>query len=159
MKPRNPNRHVARGAPATVVAVIFDVGQMKLLRIPVLLIAIFLLSCSRSDSSVIGQHNDQAIAVSLGRLLEHPEEYARKFVRVSGVLRVEFEGTCLYVNRSAYEKRDYTRSLWANVSLDLERLNGKQVILEAEFSPDSHGHLGLWRHGSLLSTSFISTPE
>jgi hypothetical protein len=110
------------------------------------------ISCHKVE---MGRSSTAAIPVAFSDLLQRPRDYAGKLVRVSGFLRVEFEGKCIYSSEAAFVRGGYDVSLWVDVPLSMKDFDFEMVVLEGTFDPDSHGHLGLWRKGSLLGVSYL----
>jgi hypothetical protein len=86
-------------------------------------------------------------AVSLVQLIATPEKYQGKPVQVFGFMRLEHEGTAIYLHREDYENSLYKNGLWlTNVDTadHHAKHNLKWVLLEGTFDGTAHGHLGLW---------------
>jgi len=98
-----------------------------------------------------GTVNHELESVSLMQLIVNPEQYHGKPVRVIGVSRIEFEGDSIWLTKEHYQHRIYKNSLWivpdykalGVTPQDLEKLNGKYVLMEGIFNKDNHGHMGL----------------
>lgn len=90
--------------------------------------------------------------VSLIQLIENPEEYHGKLVRVIGVSRIEFESDGIWFTKEHYDQNVYMNSLWMEPDYDslgvtrqqLEQFNGKYVLVEGVFNKNNHGHLGMY---------------
>ena len=55
--------------------------------------------------------------VDFHRLLSHPDTFDETYVRLSGVMRLEFEGNSLYSSTEAYETRETNSAVWLTGSL------------------------------------------
>jgi hypothetical protein len=104
--------------------------------VPALLIPAWRLSAQRGPS-----------AVSLIQLIANPDKYQGKPVQVFGFMRLEHEGTAIYLHREDYENSLYKNGLWlTNVDTAEHRRKHdlKWVLLEGTFDGKDHGHFGLW---------------
>jgi hypothetical protein len=88
----------------------------------------------------------EMLFVSLIHILQNPEQYADKPVRVVGVASVKFEVTGLYVSQDDMRNAVTKNALWIEVPSNEEtrKLSGKYVIVEGVFDPKRKGHLGMW---------------
>lgn len=84
--------------------------------------------------------------VSLIQLIANAEKYDGKLVQIQGYLRIDFEGTAVYLHREDYQNGLTKNGLWANVSLAPEQMKFDQqyVLIEGIFDAHNKGHLGLW---------------
>jgi hypothetical protein len=84
--------------------------------------------------------------ISLIHLIQHPETYHEKPVRVIGFASLKFEGKALYVSREDYEKAITKNAVWLDIELteDVKKLHGKYVLVEGVFDKDNLGHLKLF---------------
>ena len=131
-----------------------NVGQMKWWILTFAVVCLLApISCRKTD---VGRASANALSVEFSALLQHPQDYAGKLVRVSGFLRVEFEGKCLYISEEAYLRGGYDACLWVDVPLSMTDFDLRMVVLEGTFAPESHGHLGLWRKGSILGVRHLA---
>src|SRR5690349_13277932 len=88
----------------------------------------------------------EILFVSLIHILQQPDLYAGKNVRVVGVARVGMEAMALYVSEDDLRNAVTKNALW--LALDRVKadttLNGKYVIVEGVFDPDNKGHLRMY---------------
>ena len=87
--------------------------------------------------------------VSIVRLIANPERYDGKQVQLIGFLRIEFEGTALYLHREDYERGIEKNALWINIPTGMSKaqadaVNGQYVICLGTFDAAHHGHMGLF---------------
>jgi hypothetical protein len=86
--------------------------------------------------------------VPLVRLITNPEKFDGKLVRVIGFLRLEFEGTVLYLHREDCENAILGAGIWVDVTPEITKqwlsLNTNYVLLEGIFSAGERGHLDMW---------------
>lgn len=84
--------------------------------------------------------------VSLIRLIQVPEKYHGKEVRVVGFGAVEFEHQALYVSLDDLRHAVTKNGLWLDipVSKEAQKLNGKCLLVEATFDMGRRGHLGMF---------------
>ena len=85
--------------------------------------------------------------VTLIQLIANPDKFDGKLVRVIGFLRLDFEGTVLYLHREDYEN-DLRNGIWVDATLDLwkqeKTLNSNYVLVEGVFSSSFRGHMDMW---------------
>jgi hypothetical protein len=83
--------------------------------------------------------------VSLIRLIQVPEKYHGKKVRVVGYARIEFEHKALYVSLEDLRHGVTKNSLWLDmpVTEELKALDRKCLLVEATFDKERLGHLKL----------------
>ncbi len=97
--------------------------------------------------------------VSLIQLIANPEAWDGKKVRLTGFLRLEFEGDAVYLHREDYEYSIMRNALWINLPRDMVpnqrgAVNMHYVLCEAVFDAGRHGHMGLFS-GALSQVSRI----
>jgi hypothetical protein len=79
-------------------------------------------------------------------------------VSVSGVLSIEFEGDSPWHSPKSEQKPWYESSLWADFDhaalglsrAELQRFNGRHVVVSAVADRHNTGHMGLWPGGLLI---------
>jgi hypothetical protein len=88
----------------------------------------------------------EILFVSLIHIIQQPDLYSGKPVRVVGVARVGMEATALYVSQDDLRNAVTKNALW--LTLDPVKadttLNGKYVIVEGVFDPNNKGHLRMY---------------
>jgi hypothetical protein len=99
-----------------------------------------------------GEVTHTARTVSLVELLAGGNKFDGKVIRVTGVLRLEFEGNALYLSKEHYTHRIAENAVW--ISLDysrlgtnravLSKLNGRYVLIEGVFWRNNKGHKGMF---------------
>jgi len=87
--------------------------------------------------------------VSIVQLIANPERYDGKRVQLIGFLRIEFEGTAVYLHREDYERGIEKNALWINIPTGMSKaqsdaVNGQYVICLGTFDAAHHGHMGLF---------------
>jgi hypothetical protein len=93
---------------------------------------------------------DRMIDVSLIRLIANPEAFDGKLVRVHGFVRVEHEGTSVYLHREDFERSLTKNGLWlqaSDVAAPGSReaaVQNRYALIEGRFSAKETGHRGLW---------------
>jgi hypothetical protein len=109
------------------------------------------------------QYPNEEYNASIVQILAHRDRYHGKEVQVKGYLRVEFEGTAIYLSK---EDADYgmTRNgFW--VSFDKRtvpykglagpvQFNRKYVLIEGTFDKDLMGHWSAWQ-GTIKNVSRV----
>ena len=88
----------------------------------------------------------ERLGVSLIQLIATPEAYDGQQVSVMGVLRLDFEGTVLYLGKEDARHRVLRNAIWLRLSPEQEKrwkfLEGRYVLLGGRFDAQSHGHFG-----------------
>ena len=84
--------------------------------------------------------------ISLIRLIQVPEKYHGKKVRVVGYGVVEFEHKALYVSPDDVRNAVTKNGLWLDLPINDEtkKLSGKCLLVEATFDMDNRGHLKMF---------------
>lgn len=84
--------------------------------------------------------------ISLIRLIQAPEKYHEKRVRVVGYAGLEFEHKAVYVSVDDRKNAVTKNAIWLDVELTekVSRLDKKYVIVEGVFDMESLGHLKLF---------------
>jgi hypothetical protein len=101
-----------------------------------------------------GSSPRQPLAVSLLQLIAAPDTFEGKYVRIHGFVRIEHEGTAVYLHREDFEHMLTRNGLWlaANDATPAgsreAQVNGRYAIIEGRFTAKKKGHKGLWS-GSL----------
>jgi hypothetical protein len=88
----------------------------------------------------------EIIFISLIHLIQHPDKYHQKQIRVVGFASLEFEGKALYISREDYEKAITKNAVWLDIELteNIKKNHKKYVIVEGIFDQDNLGHLKLF---------------
>lgn len=90
----------------------------------------------------------EPVAVSLVQLIASPKDYDGKFVRVIGFVRLEFEGSAIYLHQEDYLHGLTRNGLWIDVTDDIRKRRAefdlKYVLVEGTFNAKETGHMGLW---------------
>ncbi len=84
--------------------------------------------------------------ISLIQLIQHPETYHQKQVRVIGFASLKFEGKAIYVNKEDYDKAITKNGIWLDVELtdEVRKNHEHYVLVEGTFDKDRLGHLKLY---------------
>jgi hypothetical protein len=87
--------------------------------------------------------------VSIVQLIANPERYDGKRIQLIGFVRIEFEGTAVYLHREDYERGIEKNALWINIPTGMSKaqsdaVNGQYVICLGTFDAAHHGHMGLF---------------
>lgn len=84
--------------------------------------------------------------ISLIQLIQHPDTYHQKQVRVIGYASLEFESKALYVSREDYEHAITKNAVWLDVQLtaEVKKLHKHYVLVEGIFDKDQLGHLKMY---------------
>jgi len=87
--------------------------------------------------------------VSIVNLLANPNAYHGKRVTVIGCVRLDFEGTVLYLHRDDYEHLIPSNAVWLSFGANWPTaaqcsLEGRYVIVEGRFDATHHGHFRIY---------------
>ena len=84
--------------------------------------------------------------VSLIRVIQVPEKYHGKKIRVIGFGAVEFEHKALYVSAADRRNALTKNGIWLDVPINegTKKLNGKYLLAEGIFDKDNKGHLKMF---------------
>src|SRR5215217_140211 len=87
--------------------------------------------------------------VSLIALIANPAAHDGELVRVTGFLNLEFEGSGLYTDRTAFDAMQTRDAVWIEKPerLDEQRslaLTGRYALVEGRFNARNNGHMGLY---------------
>src|SRR5689334_127036 len=84
--------------------------------------------------------------ISIITLIQSPEKYHHKRVRIVAIASLEFEGTAQWVSREDLEKSITKNGIWLEVKLDetTKKLDRKVLIVEGTFDAVRKGHLGMY---------------
>jgi hypothetical protein len=103
-----------------------------------------------TDSPNAGSAAGNTISVSLIQLIATPDAFDGKFVRIYGFVRIEHEGTAVYLHRDDCEYMLTRNGLWLaanDVAPEGSKealVNNHYALIEGRFDAKSKGHLGLW---------------
>ncbi|MFO5160279.1 hypothetical protein RCK61_23620, partial [Salmonella enterica subsp. enterica serovar Typhimurium] len=78
-------------------------------------------------------------------LLQHPDNYHQKKIRLRGYVILGFEHAAIYANKDAMQRENgfWLGNFVTNIPLDLQKDGGYEVLIEGSFNKDEHGHMGL----------------
>lgn len=84
--------------------------------------------------------------ISLIQLIQNPEQYATKRVRVMGFASIQFEGRALFVREEDYRNAITKNGVWLSVEInDTNKLfHERYVLVEGVFSAQEKGHLKMY---------------
>ena len=88
----------------------------------------------------------EILFVSLIHILQNPDLYDGKPVRVVGYAAVRFEAQALYVSEQDARNAVTKNALWLDVQVTepMRKLNDKFVLVEGVFSKSELGHLRMY---------------
>ncbi|EDU0975254.1 hypothetical protein DBN05_001728 [Salmonella enterica subsp. enterica serovar Anderlecht] len=83
--------------------------------------------------------------ISFTDLLQHPDHYHQKKIRLRGYVILGFEHAAIYANKDATQRENgfWLGNFVTNIPLDLQKDGGYEVLIEGTFNKDGHGHMGL----------------
>jgi hypothetical protein len=94
--------------------------------------------------------DDRPVEVSLIQLIADPDRFDGKLVHVCGFVRIEHEGTAVYLHRDDCEHMLTRNGFWLSAndatpagSREAD-VNDRYSLIEGRFSAKERGHLGLW---------------
>lgn len=87
--------------------------------------------------------------VSIIQLIAQPDKFHGKRVRFIGFLRIEFEGTAIYLHREDFDHDIPLDALWVDIPSEMTKkqqaeVNMRYVICVGVFRADIHGHMGMF---------------
>jgi hypothetical protein len=96
----------------------------------------------------------EILFISLIHLIQHPDVYHQKPVRVIGYASLKFEAKALYISREDYQNAITKNAIWLDIQLTDETAKYHQmyVLVEGVFDKDNLGHLQLYS-GTLRNVS------
>ena len=101
--------------------------------------------------------------VSIVDLLAHPAAFHGRQVRLSGFVRLEFEGTAVYLGRDDYEYGLSRNGLWLDVPheqfMRAGAWRGGYATVVGTFDATLTGHFGMWSGGLREITRLDSLPN
>lgn len=88
--------------------------------------------------------------ISLIHLIQHPDQYHGRHVRVIGFGRLGFESKAVYVSPTDYEHAVTKNAVWLAVELteQIKKYDKHYIVVEGTFDQLNLGHLKLYS-GSL----------
>jgi hypothetical protein len=101
-----------------------------------------------------GSSPQRPLAVSLLQLIATPGAFDGKYVRIQGFVRIEHEGTAIYLHREDAEHMLTRNGLWlaasdaAPAGSREAQVKDRYALIEGRFNANKKGHRGLWS-GSL----------
>src|SRR5262245_34650610 len=90
-----------------------------------------------------GSSPQRPLALSLVQLIATPERYDGKFVRVWGYVRLEHEGSAVYLHKEDFERSLSRNGLWLT-GPEQGEVSDCYALVEGRFDARNKGHLGLW---------------
>jgi hypothetical protein len=110
----------------------------------VVILAPVISNAERNCAEVDDKKNCTLYSVSLIELIANPTQFDGKRVRIIGFLRLEFEGTAIYLSREDFENGITKNGLWVSTDQLDNTLSNRYVLLEGTFNASNPGHRGLW---------------
>ena len=102
----------------------------------------------------------EILFIALMHLIQNPEIYHMKQVRVIGYAAVEFENTALYVSKDDYENTITKNAVWLDIEIGeaTKKYDRKFVLVEGIFDKNDLGHLKMFS-GALVKIHRIEIWE
>jgi hypothetical protein len=97
-----------------------------------------------------GSSPQQPLSISLLQLIATPDAFDGQYVRVFGFVRIEHEGTAVYLHREDAEHMLCKNGLWlvaSDVAPEGSReaqVKDRYALIEGRFNAKEKGHRGLW---------------
>ncbi len=82
---------------------------------------------------------------SIVQILAHPDRYHGRTVLVQGYLRVEFEGTAIYLSKEDADYGMTCNAFSVVLSKKSAKYDRKHVLLEGRFDKNCRGHYGMFQ--------------
>lgn len=99
------------------------------------------------NKKVTPSQTEAVFDTSLIALIANPEKHHGKIVRVIGYVRLEFEGTEIYVHHDFDKFGISDNALWLEITDDIRKnatkYDRKYVILQGRFNAERKGHMAL----------------
>lgn len=123
----------------------------------VLLIGLAGCQARHSDSAraqggdVVRSYPNEEFNASIVQILAHREQYHGKRVRVYGYLRLEPEGTAVYLSKDDADYRISANGFWISFhgnaipNKTAVQYDRKYVLIEGRFDKDNRGHTSAWQ--------------
>lgn len=102
-----------------------------------------------------------ARVVSIIQLIGSPSSHAGKVVRVEGVLGYGFEESAIYLTVEHRRNHVSPNAIWLDLSEltsftnEIQKLEGKYVVVEGEFQAGPAGHMGAFP-GVIVKTKSVA---
>jgi len=90
-----------------------------------------------------GASPQRPLALSLVQLIATPEKYDGKFVRVWGYVKLEHEGSAVYLHKEDFELSLTRNGLWLT-GPEHGAVSDCYALVEGRFDAKNKGHRGLW---------------
>ena len=116
----------------------------------IILLAVAVCSSVGSAWQEAGTASDRPLPVSLIQLIATPDAFHGKYVMVHGFVRIEHEGSAVYLHRDDCEHMLTRNGLWLAASDSAPegskeaQVNNRYALLVGQFNAKSKGHRGLW---------------
>jgi hypothetical protein len=110
------------------------------------------ISCAQKQESIP--------QISVAELRKNPDKYHNKKVAISGYLKLQFEGRCLYENEQECIDKLYDQNLYVFIASDRnygalkKKYNLKYVTIVSTFRKDRKGHFSMF-FGGLMGIDTI----
>ena len=116
-----------------------------------IILACVVAGLTASFSFAFGVANQKVESISLMQLIVNPEKHHGKLVRVIGTSRIEFEGNSIWFTKEHDKHRIYKNAPWIDPDYQvlqatpqqLEKFNGKYILMEGVCNKDDRGHMGM----------------
>jgi len=109
---------------------------------------------AQGGADAVVRYPNNEFNTSIIHILAHPDRYHRKPVQVEGFLRIEFEGSAIYLCREHARHGLTLNGLWVSfdrAAVPYEGPSGpveydrKYVLIEGTFDKDNRGHWSAWQ--------------
>jgi hypothetical protein len=97
-----------------------------------------------------GSSPQQPLSVSLLQLIATPDAFDGKYVRVHGFVRIEHEGTAIYLHREDAEHMLTKNGFWLAANETVSegskeaQVKDRYALIEGRFNAKKKGHRDLW---------------
>ncbi len=115
-----------------------------------------------NETLLVKYPNEDSI-VSIVQILAHRDRYDGKQMQIKGFLRVQFEGTAIYLSEEDADYGIAANGFWVSFDPGAVHFEGqvgpvqfhrKWVLIEGTFDKDDRGHLSRWQ-GSIKNVDRI----
>lgn len=117
----------------------------------ILLVVIFLHSCSVNNKNQIVVKTQKSEKISIIALISNPEKYHKKRIIIDGYFNFQKDGDAIYINKSDYENLLYKNGIYLSISQDF--------LISQEIQTPYRGYVsieGIFNKDKLGSYNFYS---
>src|ERR1043166_5387879 len=125
-------------------------SRIQLLTFALVTVVVAVRSSVGTASQEAGTASDRPMSVSLIQLIATPDAFHGKYVMIQGFVRIEHEGSAVYLHRDDCEHMLTRNGMWLAASDSAPEgskeavVNNRYALIVGQFNAKSKGHRGLW---------------